>query len=97
MGITFEEEAWALLILRSLPESWETLKVTLCNSTPNGVVTWELVKAKLLNEDVRWSMEAPAACAEVLATYAKGRRTQRDGGKGASMSGRLKSLGKINA
>ncbi len=53
MGITFVEEVQALLLLGSLPESWETLKVTLCNSAPDGVVTWDLVKAKVLNEDAR--------------------------------------------
>ncbi len=39
MGITFEEEVRALLLLGSLLESWETLKVTLCNSAPDGVIT----------------------------------------------------------
>ena len=39
MGISFEDEVRALLLLGSLPDTWETLKVTLCNSAPNGVVT----------------------------------------------------------
>ncbi|KAJ1270585.1 hypothetical protein BS78_06G063600 [Paspalum vaginatum] len=39
----FEDEVRALLLLGSLPDTWETLKVTLCNSAPNGVVTWNLV------------------------------------------------------
>ena len=36
MGISFEDEVRALLLLGSLPNTWETLKVTLCNSAPNG-------------------------------------------------------------
>ena len=39
IGISFEDEVRALLLLGSLPDTWETLKVTLCNSAPNGVVT----------------------------------------------------------
>jgi ABC-type uncharacterized transport system YnjBCD substrate-binding protein len=36
MGITFEDEVRSLLLLGSLPDSWETLKVTLCNSAPKS-------------------------------------------------------------
>ena len=32
MGISFEDEVRVLLLLGSLPDTWETLKVTLCNS-----------------------------------------------------------------
>jgi hypothetical protein len=50
MGITFEDEVRALLLLGSLPDTWETFKVTVCNSASNGVVTWILVKTRVLNE-----------------------------------------------
>jgi hypothetical protein len=46
MGITFEDEVRALLLLGSIPDTWETLKVTIRNSAPNGVVTWNLVKTR---------------------------------------------------
>ena len=39
MGISFEKEVWALLLLGSLPESWETLKVMLGNIALGAVVT----------------------------------------------------------
>jgi hypothetical protein len=51
MGITFKDEMRALLLLGSLSDTWETFKVTICNSAPNGVVTWNLVKTKVLNEE----------------------------------------------
>ena len=41
MGISFEDEVRALLLLGSLPD---TLK---------GVVTWNLIKTKVLNEEAR--------------------------------------------
>ena len=91
MGISFEEEVQALLLLGSLPESWETLKVNLCNTAPGGVVTWELVKAKLLNEEARHGSSMEANHVDVLATDARGRRLDRDQGKSASSSGRSKS------
>jgi len=53
IGISFEDEVRALLLLGSLPDTWETLKFTICNSTPNGVVTWNLVKSKILNEEAK--------------------------------------------
>ncbi|RDX85893.1 hypothetical protein CR513_32848, partial [Mucuna pruriens] len=39
MGIKFEDEILGLLLLNSLPESWETFKVSITNSAPNGVVS----------------------------------------------------------
>ena len=37
-------EEQALLLLNSLPDSWETLVVSLSNSTPNGKLTMTMVK-----------------------------------------------------
>ena len=69
MGITFEDEVRALLLLGSLPDSWETFKVTVCNSAPNGVVTWNLVKTRVLNEESRKVTKASSSShSEVLVT-----------------------------
>jgi hypothetical protein len=57
MGITFEDEVRALLLLGSLPDTWETFKVTVCNSEPNVVVTWNLVKTKVLNEESKKNVD----------------------------------------
>ena len=53
MKITFDDELQALLLLSSLPESWETLVVTVSNSSPDGVVTMSQVTSNLLNEETR--------------------------------------------
>ncbi|RDX73201.1 hypothetical protein CR513_47221, partial [Mucuna pruriens] len=53
MGIKFEDEILGLLLLNSLPESWETFKVSITNSTPNGVVSLQMVKGSVLNEEMR--------------------------------------------
>ena len=41
MKIRIDEE---LLLLNSLPDSWETLVVIVTNSTPNGIVTMDMLK-----------------------------------------------------
>ena len=53
MKITFDDELQALLLLSSLPKSWETLVVTVSNSTLDGVVTMSQVTSSLLNEETR--------------------------------------------
>ena len=94
MGITFEDEVRALLLLGSLPDSWETFKVTVCNSAPNGVITWNLVKTRVLNEESRKVAEASSSShSEVLVTQSRGRSKSRGPGKGAER-GRSKSKSK---
>ena len=53
IGINFDNEILDLIVLTSLLESWETLKISLTNSTPNGVVNMEFVKSDILNEEIR--------------------------------------------
>ncbi|RDX99374.1 hypothetical protein CR513_17580, partial [Mucuna pruriens] len=53
MGIKFEDEILGLLLLNSLPESWKTFKVFITNSVSNGVVSSQMVKGSVLNEEMR--------------------------------------------
>ncbi|RDX75072.1 hypothetical protein CR513_45099, partial [Mucuna pruriens] len=53
MGIKFEYEILKLLLLNSLPESWETFKVSIINLIPNGVASLQMVKGSVLNEEMR--------------------------------------------
>jgi hypothetical protein len=39
MVIIFEDEVRVMLLLGSLPDTWEAIIVSVCNSAPNGVVT----------------------------------------------------------
>ena len=45
-----KDELQALLLLSSLPDSWETLVVSLSNSAPDGVITMSQATSSLLNE-----------------------------------------------
>ena len=44
MKINLDDEVQALLLLSSLPGSWNTFVVSLSNSAPDGKLTLELVK-----------------------------------------------------
>ena len=53
MKMNIDDEMQASLLLNSLPDSWETLVVTVSNSTPNGILTMKSVKDNLLNKKAR--------------------------------------------
>jgi hypothetical protein len=94
MEITFEDEVRALLLLGSLPDTWETFKVTVYNSAPNGVVTWNLVKTRVLNEESKKisDKDGSSSHSEVLVTQSRERNKSRGSRKGERS--RSKSKGK---
>jgi hypothetical protein len=49
MKINFEDEVQALLLLSSMPDSWNTLVVSVNNSAPDGKQILEIVKNSVLN------------------------------------------------
>ena len=52
MKLELDDEVQTLLLLSSLPDSWETLVVSLSNSAPNGVINVYMVK-DMFNEEAR--------------------------------------------
>ncbi|CAL1355010.1 unnamed protein product [Linum trigynum] len=46
------DEVVDLLVLASLLESWETLKISLTNSVKDGIINMEIVKSGVLNEEM---------------------------------------------
>ncbi|KAA8550233.1 hypothetical protein F0562_001917 [Nyssa sinensis] len=53
MKMVIEDELQALLLLSSLPDSWETLVVTMSNSAPDGKLSMGQVSSSLFNEETR--------------------------------------------
>jgi len=53
MGLKFDEEIQGLLLLGSLPDSWEILRTSLSNSAPDGVISMDLTKSSVLNKEMR--------------------------------------------
>lgn len=74
MKLVLEDELQALLLLSSLPESWETLVVSLSNSAPDGQLTLSQVKDSMFNEETR-RKDLGASSSEALVTENKGRNT----------------------
>ncbi|RDX96355.1 hypothetical protein CR513_20986, partial [Mucuna pruriens] len=64
MGIKFEDEIFGLLLLNSLSESWETFKVSITNSTPNGVVSLQMVNGSILNKEMRRKAQGSSSQSE---------------------------------
>ena len=52
-SVNFDDEIQGLLLLNTLPDSWETLHVSLTNSATAEKVTMEYAKSGSLNEEVR--------------------------------------------
>jgi predicted nucleic acid-binding protein len=53
VGITFDNEVLALVILSSLPDSWDSLVMAVSNSSGSNVLKFEDVVGVLLDEDTR--------------------------------------------
>lgn len=73
MGIKFEDEIQGLWLLGTLPDSWETFRTSLSNSAPDGIITMELAKASILNEEMRRKSQASSSQSDVLVTERRGR------------------------
>ncbi|GKV38176.1 hypothetical protein SLEP1_g46114 [Rubroshorea leprosula] len=77
--LAIDDEVRALILLSSLPDSWETLVVTLSNSTRDGEMTLQLVKDSILREESRRKEQGIMSSeSEALVTEYRGRSKQRD-------------------
>ncbi|KAA8515033.1 hypothetical protein F0562_018180 [Nyssa sinensis] len=93
MKMVIEDELQALLLLSSLPDSWETLVVTMSNSAPDGKLSMGQVSSSLFNEETRRKL-AGTDNAQALVSENRGRSKNR-GHKGHGKSkGRSLSRGK---
>ena len=81
VDLQFDDEMQALLLLSSLPESWETLVVSLSNSAPNGKLTTSMVKDALFNEEARRREMGSTDQSESQALVSEGSR-ERGRGQG---------------
>ena len=75
MKLVIDDELQALLLLNSLPDSWEILVVSLSNFAPNGVLQLAMVKDSLLNEETR-RKDMGKDIAQALVTENRGRRVE---------------------
>ena len=80
MGVKFDEEIQGLWLLNTLPDSWKTLRISLTNSSPGGIITMEYVKSGVLNEEMRRSQASSSSSShsDVLVTEEGRRNKSRD-------------------
>ncbi|CAH9109494.1 unnamed protein product [Cuscuta epithymum] len=93
MGIKFEDEIQDLWLLGTLSDSWETFRTSLSNSAPDGIITMELAKGSVLNEEMRRKSQGSSSHSNVLVTESRGRSQSR--GPGNKGKHRSKSKGKF--
>lgn len=77
MGMKFDDEVLGLWLLSTLPDSWETFRFSLANSTPNGVISFEVAKRGVLNEEIRRKTQGSSPQYEFLVTENRGRSKQK--------------------
>ncbi|KAJ0105024.1 hypothetical protein Patl1_19241 [Pistacia atlantica] len=95
MGVKFDEDIKGLWLRNTLHDSWENFRVSLTNSTPNGIVTMEYFKSGVLNEEVRRKTQGSSSShSEVLVTENRGRSKSKGQGKNGRGKSRCKSRSK---
>jgi hypothetical protein len=68
MKLALDDEMQALLVLSFLPDSWETLVMFFSNSAPNGMITIDMVKDSMFNEEARRKEQGISFQSEALVT-----------------------------
>ena len=91
MKLELDDEVHALLLLSSLPNNWETLVVSLSNLASNGVITINMVKDNMCNEEARRKELGISSSTETLVIERRRRSNSR---KPSSDYNRDKSRGK---
>ena len=72
MKMVLDDELQALLLLSSLPDSWDTLVVSLSNSAPQGVLSLSTVKDSMFNEEARRKEQGISTESEALVADNRG-------------------------
>ncbi|GJU39676.1 putative RNA-directed DNA polymerase [Tanacetum coccineum] len=72
MGIKFEDGIQGLWLLGTLLDTWETFRTSLSDSVPDGVITMELAKGGILNEEARRKSQGSSSQSDVLVTERRG-------------------------
>jgi hypothetical protein len=86
VGIKFEDEVQALLLLSSLPDSWSGTVTAVSSSVGTGGFTFEGIRDLILGEDVRRKNQGESVKGEVF-NVGRGRGNNKSSGsRGRSLS-----------
>ena len=67
--LEFGDEVKAIFLLCSLPTSWDTFRITINNSAPDGTLTFNDVVGSLLVEKIRRKSMDQGKNSQALATH----------------------------
>ncbi|BBH02603.1 hypothetical protein Prudu_013229 [Prunus dulcis] len=77
MQMVLDDGLQALVLLNSLPNSWDTLVVSLSNSAPQGVLTLNIVKDSMFNEEAMRKEQGVIVESEALISEYRGITSNR--------------------
>jgi hypothetical protein len=87
VGIIFDNEVLALVILSSLPESWDGLVMAVSNSSGSSILKFEDVVGVLLDEDTRRRNNSSGdVSGSALNTEERGRSSKKSNNRGSGRS-----------
>ncbi|KAE8735860.1 Cytochrome P450 90B1 [Hibiscus syriacus] len=89
--IEFDDEVRALILLSSLPDSWNATVTAVSSSSGNSKLKFDDVRDLVLSEEIRRRESGEASTSSALHTESRGRTSERYSNRGRSKSRREKS------
>ena len=86
MNIKFDDEIHGRWLLGTLSDSWEVIRMSLCNSASEGVISLDSGNNNVLNEEARRQPNASSSCSDVFVTESRERSSSRDPKRDKNMS-----------
>lgn len=84
VGIEFDEEVRALILLSSLPDSWNATVTAVSSSSGSNKLKFDDVRDLVLSEEIRRRESGESSTSSVLHTESRGRNSTRGNGQGRS-------------
>ena len=91
MEIEFDDEVRALILLSSLPDSWNATVTAVSSSSGNSKLKFDDVRDLVLSEEIRRRDSGETSNSSALHTESRGRTSERNSNRGRSKSRRGKS------
>lgn len=84
VGIEFDDEVRALILLSSLPDSWNATVTAVSSSSGSNKLKFDDVRDLALSEEIRRRESGESSTSSVLHTESRGRNSTRGNGRGRS-------------
>ncbi|WVY97343.1 hypothetical protein V8G54_029494 [Vigna mungo] len=91
VGIEFDDEVRALILLSSLPESWNATVTAVSSSSGSNKLKFDDVRDLILSEEIQRKESGESSTSSVLHTESRGRSSNKGYGRGRSKEKRSNS------